>query len=171
MKLVDLATIENVREYFLEKGYPQFTVELGGERFKYFEVSQSEEPRLPKFATMLTTGKEQDGYLAGVADTVDKKFQPYWMFHEFYEAFRTQNLEITEQCPTSLKRELILVPKEIKKDYILQRREFFEKLVPYAINNNYPQREIYGFGKSYDHLDRIVRKLGLEQKQLSQMQE
>ena len=130
MKSFTKEEIEGTRAYFSNSGFPEVPVKLGSRTFAYFVLPQSLEPKLAPFV-FRCTGKPEDGYVLGIADTVKEEHRPYAIAHEFIE-FTEIGINRPNRCSAALLEELSLVPDSIKKDYIGARTTFFENLIRYC---------------------------------------
>ena len=99
------------------------------------------------------TGHPEDGYVLGIADSVDKQFRQYATSHEYIE-FMDFGVDTYNRCPMALEIELDLVPIDIRPDYIRMRSGFFHRLVSYCENDpeNYTADDI-------DEMRRTLAKL------------
>lgn len=62
-----------------------------------------------------------------ISENVREEYRNYFLYHEYYE-FDLLPANSTNKCPTAMKRELEIIPENIKANYIKFRYEFFVNL-------------------------------------------
>ncbi len=151
MKKFAKEQIEMVKNHCVNANYPVVTSCIGGRTFRYYILPQSLNPGLPSFA-MCLSGDPQDGYVVGVADTVNPEFRDFWAFHEYFEATEGRT------CQDTLRVELDVLPNNLRSDYLAARKTFFNNLVTFATErpNEYSSVEIAGFRESASHLEKLL---------------
>ncbi len=156
MKIFSKAEIDGAIKHFRSQKFQEVEVSLNGNRFSYFVLPQTLEPNLLNFVHR-RTGANPDEYVFGVSDNTNEKYRQYVAFHEFFE-FTKIGISVPDRCVMSLKEELLLVPGDIKVDYVKMRRNFFKDLIAYCSNQpaNYTDSDLNEFRKSLVELERLV---------------
>lgn len=103
-------------------------IEYQGERIPYTILKKEAEPRLPGFLGF------PNGQNLFISEEVPEQFGYSQLIHEFIEFTELSGKE--GRCLEALKRELKLVPEEIKREYLKYRRDFFANLVNYYKNSS-----------------------------------
>lgn len=101
-------------------------IEYGGRKIPYTILKKESVPTLPGFL-----GYPKAEYLF-ISEEVPEEFRVPQLIHEIIEF-----TELTGQkgrCVEALKRELSVIPEEIKQKYIEYRRDFFKRLIEYYKN-------------------------------------
>ncbi len=156
MKSFTKAEIDGTRDYFRGQDFEEVQVSLDGCEFSYFVLPQSLEPRLADFA-FRSTGEKADGYVLGISDSVDPRFRPFAMAHEYLE-FVEIGIDTPGRCVMALERELSLVPDDIMEEYLPFRRDFFSNLIEYcsAQPDKYSPSDINEFKGSLARLEELI---------------
>jgi hypothetical protein len=102
-------------------------VEHEGRKILYTIVDKSLEPKLPGFMGYL------DGEHLFISEEVPDEFRIPQLVHEIIEF--TELKDQKGRCLEALKRELKIVPDNIKPAYLKYRTIFFEKLIEYYKNS------------------------------------
>ena|SRR3989344_2247725 len=136
--------------------YQEREVSLGNRTFRYFVIPQ--EPRLPHFVLRMT-GDNSDGHVLGIADSVDERYRPYAVAHEFIE-FTEIGIEEPERCIRALEEEIELVPENIRKSYLSMRRDFFRDLIGYCSQQpeHYTQYDLEQFRQNFIRLEELLKQ-------------
>ena len=152
MEKYDKAKIEGTREYFKKENFQEVQETLEGRTFSYFIVPQSKSPDFPYFVIRMT-GEKEDGYLFGISDLWKEELRKYPTFHEFVE-FNEIGVDTEGRCVSALEKELKIVPKEFRKEYMAIRRDFFKTLIDYAskLPQKYTKSDLEEFEGSLDRL-------------------
>jgi len=98
-------------------------IELEGKKIPYTILKKELAPELPGFLGFF------EGEHLFISEEVPEKFREPQLIHEIIEFTELKGKK--GRCVESLKRELSIVPEEIKKEYLEYRRDFFAKLVEY----------------------------------------
>lgn len=102
-------------------------IEHEGKRILYTILKKELAPTLPGFL----------GYPNGehlfISEEVPEKFRVPQLIHEIIEFTELKGKK--SRCVEALKRELSVVPEEIKQEYLEYRRNFFAKLIEYNKNS------------------------------------
>lgn len=154
MKKFKKQQIDGTRDYFRKKGYEEVPVTLGNRNFSYFILPQK---LGPKDFVFRCTGQSSDGYVFGISDSVDAKYRPYSVAHEFIE-FTEMGIETPDRCVKALEEELKLVPKKIKSGYLKMREPFFRNLIKIASSQpeDYSKEDLKEFRQSLERLQQII---------------
>lgn len=102
-------------------------IEYEGKKIPYTILKKELEPRLPGFL----------GYPNGehlfISEEVPEQFRDPQLIHEIIEF--TELKDQKGRCKDALKKELEVVPDEIRQEYLEYRKEFFALLVAYNENS------------------------------------
>jgi hypothetical protein len=156
MKIYSKEDIDNARFHFQEQGYHEINASLGKEALKFFVLPQSLNQDLPDFA-FRATGIPEDGYVLGVSDSIKITFRPYVAYHEFLEFIRI-GINTPNRCVTALIKELDILPKTEKHEYLVMRKKFFSNLVNYAQQRPeiFTEKDIREFAHSLKLLENLL---------------
>ncbi len=152
MKQYRKSDIENARQFFINESYPEVAADVGGRSIRFFVLPQTLAEHLPDFVYRCT-GKPEDGYVIGVADSVPEELRPYSAVHEYIE-FVEIGIGTKGRCVSALEQELGLVPDELKARHVRLRLDFFSRLVTHAKRNpaEYTPQDIQEFTASLERL-------------------
>lgn len=102
-------------------------IEYGGKKIPYTILKKELAPALPGFL----------GYPNGehlfISEEVPEKFRALQLIHEIVEFTELKGQK--GRCVEALKRELSVLPQEIRQEYLEYRRNFFAKLIEYYKNS------------------------------------
>ena len=118
-------------------------VEFEGQKIPYTILRKEVEPKLPGFLGF------PEGKFLFISEEVPEEFRNPQLVHEIIEFTELKGKK--GRCLESMKRELEIVPDDIKKEYIEYRRNFFGRLIEYSKNSDDEdfKKEIQA---SYDYL-------------------
>lgn len=129
--------IETTRDYFERQRYPREKATIQGITFPYFVLPRYRLPNFPDFVLTMAATPVNEGFLLGISDRIEAPFRPYWMYHEVLELIELPP-DTSDRCLRALELELQAVPRELRANYVPQRREFFANQIKYA--QNFPDR-------------------------------
>ena len=158
MKTYTLEQIASARAQFVEEGFPQFNAQLAGEIFNYFVLPQSLNHTVHYFTLAMTNGKPFEGELYAVSEAVPAELMPYAVLSDVIEARKLSHLPARRSSAATMKV-VRIVPQEMKRDFILVRRKFFDGLVGYAksVPEMYSPSDIDDFERSLNLLDALLK--------------
>ncbi len=158
MKFFNKTEIENTRSSFEGKKFPRETLLLHDFFIDCYVLPQSINPELPDFILRMTS-KSKRHYLFGISESVPQPFRQYAVAHEVME-FLTIGIETPHRCVRALEKELILVPEEMKPEYMEMRRRFFGNLIPYASRQPayFTPQDLEEFQDSFRRLTELTKK-------------
>ena len=149
------AQIEGTILYFQREKCPEVEAKVGNRLFTYFVIPQEQNPSLLHFAFVCANSVTKE-YFLGVSDKVPEEMRQYFMLHEYIEYLEI-GLRTPGRCKKALEEELRFIPREMKKDYLVLRKTFFQDLVTfYAAKPKDEQKGINEFIKTRNYLDMLV---------------
>lgn len=158
MRVFTKEEIEERRRQFRSEGFREKSAEVGDLRFSYFVIPQELNRDLPHFTFRMTGKNKEDSAIYGIADSVREDFRPYAVAHEVIE-FSQIGVDVEGRCVKALEKEISLVPEDIKGEYLAMRKEFFDRLIPYASSDpSYTKEDVHEFRGSLEKLDEILFK-------------
>ena len=163
--------INKLKQDFRSKGYKEVEAKVGDYSFSYFILPKTLKPELQNFALVLP-GETKDNYLIGVSEDIREEFQKYFAAHEYIEFVKFYDVQ--GKCVKALEEELKQVPKEIKKDYLKARMDFFKNLIDYVskYSQDYGKETANEFKQSLSKLEELVEAEKWQKKNhLKNMQE
>ena len=158
MRLFRKEEIDSTRNEFREKGYEEVSSDLEKRDFTYFILPRFLSNDLPDFVLRMT-GEPEDGYVFGISESVDPFWRVYPVAHEFIECIEI-GINTPNGCVKALEEELLLVPAEMKKDYISMRRQYFRNLASYAQDRSdeYTKFDVVQFQKNAEKLEGMMKE-------------
>ncbi len=108
-------------------------------------------PKLLGFAGCWEIGEDKYFF---ISEDVPERFRVSILLHEMQEFI--VHKKAPGSCLKSLLYELAFVHGDLYKEYILYRRNFFRRLVPYCVEENYPDQHIKNIQESLEYLESIV---------------
>ena len=156
MKKYSKEQIDETRNHFKKERYAEIGVSIHGNDFSYYVLPKSLQPALPDFVFRMT-GEPEDGYVFGISDSMPDAFRQYAVAHEFIE-FTRIGIDTQGRCVEALRTELMLVPEDIKSDYINRRMDFFNNLVEYCKNQaDFTPEDIIEMQQSLSKLESLSK--------------
>lgn len=144
--------LESKRMRWLEIGCQEKTAEVARVRFNYLSGPQSINPKLPDYAWVSSDGTEA---VILISDSLPEEYQKLWAYHELVEF--TQETPGEGRCARALERELSVIPECIRGEYINRRLAFFQNLINFGRQEQFPENVIKEFEKSLSKLEEITR--------------
>ena len=141
--------LETARKYWERNGLFR-VANIDGTTVRWYSALQSINPALLDYAWVASSGQN---VVIAISDSLPEDYQKFWAYHELIE--NTQNSR-EDKCLRTLKKELAIIPKEIKSEYISRRTAFFNSLIRFGKENNFPTRSVEEFEKSLGHLERLT---------------
>jgi len=121
---------------------------LAGETYKYTILKKELEPALAGFIGQF------EGHFF-ISEEVPNEYRELQLIHEIIEF-----TELTDQpgrCLQALKRELELIPDNIKSEYLKYRKDFFKRLIAYHTERETNQEFIKEISASYRLLVTLIK--------------
>jgi ubiquinone/menaquinone biosynthesis C-methylase UbiE len=121
---------------------------LAGETYKYTVLKKELEPALAGFIGQF------EGHFF-ISEEVPNEYRELQLIHEIIEF-----TELTDQpgrCLQALKRELELIPDNIKSEYLKYRKDFFKRLITYHTERDTNQEFIKEIRASYKLLVTLIK--------------
>lgn len=156
MRVFTKDEIEERRRQFMSEGFREESVEVGDLRFSYFVMPQELNRDLPHFTFRMTGKNKEDSAVYGIADSVREDFRLYAVAHEVIE-FSQIGIDVEGRCVKALEKEISFVPEDIKGEYLVMRKEFFDRLITYTSSDpSYTKEDVREFRGSLEKLDGIL---------------
>lgn len=153
--------IADERRQYENAGYSTFVVEHEGERFTCFVLPLAMCPALPDFARQAVSDDRSniscpdDASVFGVCETIPEEFRRFVALHEILEYWIGGCCGAVALLEAkALMDSAIAPPRQI--DYLRMRRNFFNLLVPYAIEHRYAAHKIEEFQASLKVFERLA---------------
>ena len=151
--------IDARRIFFKEQGFKEIDAEIGDLKFSYFVIPKELNSGLSNFVFRMTGKDRQDGAIYGVSNSIKEDFRRYAVAHEVIE-FSEIGINQIGRCAKALEREISLVPKEIRADYVKMRTQFFKDLISYTSSSqHYTDEDLREFKTSLKRLAQLEREL------------
>ena len=153
--------IAAARQEFTQNRLPTFVVTHGDEAFTCFVLPQRLCAELPDFAYQQVSDDRtgiacpDDASVFGVCESIPEKFRPFVALHEILEYWIGGTCGVTAEREMEAVRASSLSVAE-QQEYVVMRKAFFERLVPYAVTKGYPGPKIEEFRASLQFFTKLV---------------
>lgn len=121
-------------------------------KVSYAILKREANPKLPGFSGCWEIGEEKHFF---ISEDIPERFRELILLHEMQEFIVLK--KAPGSCLRSLLYELAFVHGDLYEEYILYRRNFFRRLVPFCVDSGqYSEQHIKNVREGLEYLEGIV---------------